>query len=430
MNDSKQKQAGDQHIRSLLLAILNKNVSASVREELADLTEAEWQDVVTVAGQLKIAPVIGQSLLDDPEYQVLPDLVIEKLRQSSEENLARNSEITKRLDDVLTLAREHEIPVMVLKGWHLANAYYSSPASRFMWDVDLLVSQSDFARFVNLLSALGYLPCKDASVDEIAAGYDKSIDLQIDDDFRFEMEVHWQVELPQDERRFDYRDLWGRARILAALKEDVQCMSMEHLLFHICIHCSLHDEFLCAIQPFVDIREILRHDSNTIDWPLFFEIVRFGRARKSVCLTLLAASDLLEITLPDHVLEELRTESVPDEVFEFAQRVSMRNVDSRQGWKQPNLLRLMGSNGIAGRMVALKVGLFPPKTRIARRYRVNPESLQIYWYYLVRLKDLIIDDRQNAADLLKSDPEIHKLAKDMLNLKHEQQVIARWIKED
>jgi hypothetical protein len=402
----------------------------SVREQFANLTDAEWQDVVAVAGQLKIAPAIGQSLLDDPEHQVLPGLVIEQLRQSAEENLARNTEITKRLDDVLALAREHEIPVMVLKGWHLANSYYSSPASRFMWDVDLLVSQSDFARFVNLLATLGYLPCKDASVDEIAAGHDKSIELRINDDFRFEMEVHWQIELPKDDRRFNYPDLWGRARTLAALKEDVQCMSMEHLLFHICIHCSLHDKFLCAIQPFVDIREILHRDSNAIDWPLFFEIVRFGRARKCVYLTLLVAVDLLEISVPDHVLEELHTESVPGEVFEFAQRVSMRNVDTRQGWNKPNLLRLMVSNSIAGRMVALKVALFPPKTRIARRYRMNPESLQIYWYYLVRLKELIFVDKQNAAGLLKGDSEFPKLAEEMLALKHEQQVLVSWIEED
>ena len=74
------------------------------------------------------------------------------------ENAARNLRLYDNLCKVLKILRRDGIPVIVLKGAHLAELVYGNRALRFMGDLDLLVQKDDVMRVDALLIEMGCTP--------------------------------------------------------------------------------------------------------------------------------------------------------------------------------------------------------------------------------------------------------------------------------
>jgi hypothetical protein len=82
------------------------------------------------------------------------------LRNYHRQNALRNLQFFAGLNPIVKALQAEKIPVIALKGAHLAQAVYGSIALREMNDFDLLVPPDRLARAGEILAAQGYRPSK------------------------------------------------------------------------------------------------------------------------------------------------------------------------------------------------------------------------------------------------------------------------------
>lgn len=108
----------------LLLDCLRRNGSGPPEERLAALPAAEWADLLGAAGRHGLAPLLYYELKPVFSMIVPPAEVQEQLRVAYFASLARNMRLYHELGQVLAVCRDAAIPVILLKGVHLAEFVY------------------------------------------------------------------------------------------------------------------------------------------------------------------------------------------------------------------------------------------------------------------------------------------------------------------
>ncbi|MCP4365035.1 MAG: nucleotidyltransferase family protein [Planctomycetes bacterium] len=81
------------------------------------------------------------------------------------------------------------MPVILLKGAHLAQVVYSNIALRPMGDIDILVKKNDLPKAKELLLELGYTPIKEVDI-ATACAYSQHISPMIKQNAP-PVELHW-----------------------------------------------------------------------------------------------------------------------------------------------------------------------------------------------------------------------------------------------
>ena len=103
-----------------------------------------------------VAPLLYERLANDASPANVPGDVLQRLREIYLMTGARNALLYRELGPVLQALQHDNIPVIVLKGAHLAALVYRHIALRPMSDIDLLVHRSDLERAVAKLHDLGF----------------------------------------------------------------------------------------------------------------------------------------------------------------------------------------------------------------------------------------------------------------------------------
>jgi hypothetical protein len=76
----------------------------------------------------------------------------------------------------------------------------------------------------------------------------------------------------------------------------------------------------------------------------------------------------------------------------------------------PGLAHLMGERNLWTRLRKLLGRIFVSRVVIAKNYSLAPDSPWLYWYYLVRVKDLLRRHGHKAWQLGRHDPQVVQLA--------------------
>lgn len=88
--------------------------------------------------------------------RLLPTDILETVRTGYFECAWRNNSLYSDLSKILKALHQENIPVILLKGAHLAQTVYSNIALRPMGDIDILVRKSDLLKTKKQLLGLGY----------------------------------------------------------------------------------------------------------------------------------------------------------------------------------------------------------------------------------------------------------------------------------
>ena len=139
---------------------------------------------------------------------------------------ARNMNLYHELSHVLTVLRHDDIPVIVLKGAHLAEIVYENIALRPMCDVDLLVKKEDLTRVQRKLLETGYSPFTN----------------------RLLLDIHWHLENSMTDLPVDMDMIWERAQPAFIAGVKVLVLSPEDLLLHLCLHLGFHHFFQLKVD--------------------------------------------------------------------------------------------------------------------------------------------------------------------------------------
>jgi hypothetical protein len=386
----------------LLFHCLSMGTDEIRAARLEQLSATDWDGVIRQSVKHGVTPLLYQRSKALGPGTNIPASVVHRLREAYLHSAARNMRLYHDLAKVLTVLRNEDIPVIVLKGAHLAQVVYGNTALRPMVDVDLLVRGTDLPRVEEKLQEIDYGPSGHSG---IGVGRKMSYHLPLAKPDAVPVEIHWSIAHPAGPFKIDVDGLWERARPATIAGVEVLVLSPEDLLVHLCLHASFTHLFNIGLGPFCDISETLRHYWDEMDWEQVQLCALQWGAGKCVYLTLYLARELLEAAVPDEVLNAFEPNDLDLSLVIWAKK----QIFTGQGYTgllAPNLARMWEANRLQDKVTIFSKVAFPSPEVMATMYPASPFSKRIYLYYPIRLMDLLLRHGRAAWRLLRHDKEI------------------------
>ncbi len=388
----------------LLLYFLRDGPEGRVPVPLSDLSSAEWEDLLRKADRHGVTPMLYHRLKSIQEGALLPVDVVRKLRKSYLRSAGRNIKLYGELGKVLGKMQQENIPVIALKGAHLAEAVYGNIALRPMGDVDLLVRKEDLERAEDIFLGSGYLPSecnRQVAMDNCHFAY-KSTDNGLS------VEVHWAL-LPSIYRfEIDMGGVWDRSEpcILEGVKVSVLCQ--EDLLLYLCLHTSKHLFDGVGLKPIYDIYIVMRNYGENMDWKqVMFRCEQWGIA-KCVYVALTLTEDIFGIDVPKDLMKAVQPADMNEGFMTYAkEQIFTCGYRTSDGlYLSPNVAQLLGTHRTRSKVAMFLKRVFPSPMEMSRWYPAPPDSLRIYSYYPARIRDLLYRYGRQAWRFVRRDEEM------------------------
>lgn len=366
--------------QQLAVSLLQDNPAEMDLARLNALNEAGWHEVSKVAEALGLGPLLFRNVR---RFEVkVPQAIGELLLESLRNNTARNLRILKEFGILAGALQEQGIAFMPLKGVYLCSNVYENPGERLLWDIDLIVPPEEMRRALAVVESTGY---------RASRPYDLDLEIKIHQHVPAylkagapPLEVHGTLLEPRFEHGREWQDVWERAVLARVGEATVQVLAPIDLLIYLCAHVAYHHLYADSVRSLYDIKLTVERFSAELDWDLVAARAQAWALINSVYLTLRLTKDLLGCGLTESSLQALRPpdfnagliQAVLARVFEQMETPPVINAV----WARPNLLQRI--KGLWDRVVV-------PPSVLARTYRVPPNSRRLYFYYLVRLKDML-----------------------------------------
>ena len=153
-------------------------------------------------------------------------------------------------------------PVALLKGSATAHMVYSQPLHRQRRDVDLLVSDADFARVIDALSSDGWEPHGHAAWwrDDPGRAHEATLSIDVHG-VRVECDVHRRL-VVWDCFDVDHRGILERSR--PATGVPLPLCSPDDALLHACLHAATTG-FIVPLRSWIDIARLAAHREVDLD---------------------------------------------------------------------------------------------------------------------------------------------------------------------
>ncbi len=236
----------------LLLYCLREKPDAS---RLEQLTPADWHDLMQQARSHAVLYLLYHRLKTRNLDRHIPADIHQAVRTEYFELAWRNNSLYNDLSKILKTLQQENIPVILLKGAHLAQVVYGNIALRPMGDIDLLVRKNDLPKAKELLLGLGYSPFKEIDIATACVG-SQHLPPMVKQDAP-PVELHWTIENPTRPFTIDIDGLWQRTQPSSVANFDTLTLSPEDLLLHLCLHTSAHHLYSNGLRAFCDIRETI-----------------------------------------------------------------------------------------------------------------------------------------------------------------------------
>ena len=354
----------------------------------------EWPMLLHEAERHGLAPLLYRRIGSTGAQAAVPVQDWGRLRTLYLKSLARNMKMFHEVKNVLRLLTDAKIPVIALKGAYLAEGVYGDIALRPMGDVDLLVPKNRLALARKAMMDGGYREQMEGGYSGIEAVCEISNHLMpLVGASGLVVEIHWTIENPMVPFRVDVDGLWERATPVRVGGVEIQGLSPEDLVLHLCLHAAAHHGFENGFRGICDLHQAIETSKGAFGWTELVGRSKSWGAKRTIALPLHLAGKWFGSEIPREVAEEFESET------DFADMVAISEqlLCERAPGLSDNITRLWGGYGLAGKIRHLVKRLFPGKNEIAATYPVPADSARIYAYYVLRLKDLF--KRHGAAVL-------------------------------
>jgi hypothetical protein len=394
----------------LLLAFLSSQADKTKAIQFERLTLSDWREVVQQTVRHGVTPLLFHRLKNLKLDRNVPGDILKELQVTYLRSLTRNIRLFQELTLVLRALRSAGIPVIALKGVHLAKFVYKNIALRPMSDIDLLVHAKDFQKVEEELRGLEYHSKKLYGMESenersaYIAPFIKRGAAPVD--------IHVTVEKPNKYFTLDLEDVWRNAQSVSMDELQFSVLSYEDLLLHLCLHTSFLHRFRFGIRSLCDISEMVGYRGQPINWENVIQRSILSRSSKYIYLTLYLTKELLDSPVPEEVLERLKpcefdlsvVTSIKNQIFRYRDAVATASPVSA------NLAQLMGKSSVIDKGKLLVKSIFPPKEYIRQKYFVPDRSGWIYLYYPVHFKNLAVRYGRSLWELYRRDKNIAYLA--------------------
>ncbi len=385
---------------TVLLASLSHDSDSAKIESLKQVAPQAWQAVIAQAKLHRLAPLLSHRLtqLDI----TLPSDLDAGLKQSERRTAWRNAMLYMELNKVLPTLQAQAIPAITLKGLHLAGTVYKNIAYRPILDIDLLVRKENLDQVEKAMLGLGCEPLEGNRI----VGPDIYDFAYLMPQTNIRVEMHWSFIYGRYPFTIDLDGLWARAQNITAKDVPLLVLAPEDLLLHLCLHTAKHWHEL-RLNMLCDINEVVQH-YETMDWETVAARARGWGITHAVYLVLRLARELLQTNVPQELLATLQPENFDERYLNLAREqflITPQETQSQQVASSHLVVQLWGKKSLRYKLSIILKRFFPPRQTISFYYPVAPNSPRVYFYYLVRFKDLIARYGQETWDLSRADSQ-------------------------
>lgn len=397
----------------LLLAI---GATESGHLDMLDgFTEAEWADFLATSDVHWVSPFLYKTcILRQTREACIPFTIRRGFKKSYRLSCVRAQRAGKQLIPVLMKLHAEGIPVIALKGVHLATQIYVEPALRPMMDADLLVQRSDLEAAVRVIESFGYRQTSPGGRFQTKQESFARKNTSHLPAFRIpngpSIELHYDLEAPQSLPGLQTEGLWERACAARIGEADVLVLSPEDTLLHLCIHAAHHHKFALKLLSLCDIPVALSHWRDKIDWEIFWQRAKDWGAERSAMITFALTGYRLGYPLPEGILRTLAMASTAN--WAVLMRIAERQMQARaailaqrhcfvmlaikQGKPIPSpsasdeaLIRLWCTPTVPGRLRFIAGRIFLPKQELLARFGLSAFPYLFPLLYPARLVTLV-----------------------------------------
>jgi hypothetical protein len=394
-------------IIQLLLGLLRSDKNRVRKDDLHQLSPADWQALYDLATRQQIVALLYHRLKVQNLLDAAPADIQQSLADMYRLNAVRNMKIYHEFRQIAAAFQAASIPAIVLKGAYLAKAVYQNIALRQMGDMDLLVPKPRLAEAVDILHRQGYKETTPFTIEvdtAVAQHLTRFVKPPVG-----AVELHWTLTRPGKHYTIDVDELWERAIPANLAGIEVLSLSPEDLLLHLCLHTSYQHQFAFGLRPSCDIARMIQHYQGELDWGAVQQRAEAWGWGRGVYLALRVARELVGAAVPGKVLRQLKPSAFEEAIVATA-KDQIFAYRTATGFVSRNLAQLMGRDNLWASLRDFARSIFVPRVVLAKNYPISPKSRFIYFYYLVRFKDVLTRHGRTAWRLYRHDPEIASLA--------------------
>jgi len=400
-----------------LTGLLQSGGSGAIPFDAACLMPGDWEQVVSFAERQRLAPQLYTRLEMLNKLRDIPAPVSQRLRAMYLGGIARGVQLSHELAAILNCLNENNIPVIVLKGPHLAEIVYKDWGVRPMDDFDLMVRRDDIGRAVGLLKGLGYEPS--LALDTAAAVAAHPHFPVMCKGHRFFVEPHFTLAAPESPFVIDIDGIWSRAVRTTIAGADVLVLSDIDLLLHLCIHAAYNHRYSSGLLPLRDIAETINSRQGLLDWNGLKDRAMQWKADRCLALTL----SLVHEYFGTGAGQGEETNSGLDQAIHAIARDRVLRGPAGQIPLTTNVSELLGKGTLRSKAEIVRRRLFPPPSVLATMYPVDPASKRILLYYGVRVKDLLLRYGKTGFALMKQDA----IAVEQMKNEEQGTLLSEWL---
>jgi hypothetical protein len=365
-----------------LLSCLRHEPAKDKAARLHEISPSDWPFILTEADRHEVAPLLYFAVKPHARNLSISLDLMTAMRRKYLIAVARNLHLFQELSSLLNEFNRERIPVVLLKGAHLAGEVYDDMGLRNMCDIDLLVRRADLMRVEQLLLSRGADP---EDRRRVIGSDNKHFGYQLAES-GLRVEIHWAL-VTGDSCKIEWEETESRLRPIAINSVPALALCPEDLLLHLCLHAAGHLNAL-HVRMLCDMVAVGQKYGTELDWPGLVARAEIWGASRAAYVMLRLARERLGAPLAADWIEALRTEDMEEEVVSsvagrFFNAPHLAPPDLSIG-----MARFRTARGLKARMKYLATRVFVSPEIMAFKYGAPSHSWRILLFYPARLMDL------------------------------------------
>ena len=356
---------------------------------------ATWMSIAREGARQGVLPLVHARLRAQPPGAV-PAEVLNIVNERYIELALQSSLIFRELADIATALGDRGVPLMLLKGLHLAVDVYDARPLRTMGDIDIMVPRDRLADAERALAAAGFGVQPVADLTDFCRTNPHLPRMAPPRGRGIGVEVHWTIERPTSPFDIRHEELWAHARTIDVDGRAMHVLTPEHLALHLCLHACFHHRFEhTPLKQLCDLAVLLKRYREEIDWDVLIGTAERWRVGPFVRFTLLLTHELLGAEVPN-AIQALPADPEEARLLENARAFILNcTIAVPTAFRQA-----VRARSLPKRMSAAAGHLFPPPARMAAIYNLRRGSARMFAWYLVRPFDLLLRKGRMTMELL------------------------------
>jgi hypothetical protein len=271
--------------------------------EVLGTAGVRWSDIWRVASEQQVLPLVARTIQSRALSGVLAEEVLQQARAIRLDTAAYNLACHSELLNVSNALHTRGIPVVPLKGTHLAQRLFGGLDARRVGDIDILVPEERLEDARAAVRARGYSPEAHVSPGVDEHSFHGIPFVRQGAAHAFKLELHWKLTDPRF-ATIDYAGLWRRTLAGADDRSPLRPLPSEETLVYLAMHLAKHH--YGVLRLLVDIDRLARCESAMVDWSRVVATTQAWSAAGLVFFALHHAQVLLGTPVPAWVLRQLR----------------------------------------------------------------------------------------------------------------------------